>query len=60
MTLVSYRRHRSRPRSIQHGVGLYLRFTLSYRNVEELLVERRLEQAVLHQSGTADNSRSAA
>ena len=36
-TLVSYRRHRFPPELIQHAVWLYLRFTLSYRDVEELL-----------------------
>src|SRR5438552_19036887 len=31
-------RHRFRPEIIQHAIWLYLRFTLSYRDVEELLV----------------------
>ena len=35
MTLVGYRRHRFPPEIIQHAVWLYLRFTLSYRDVEE-------------------------
>jgi transposase-like protein len=39
MTQLSYRRHRFPPR---HAIWLYLRFTLSYRNVEELLAERGL------------------
>src|SRR5437588_7950142 len=39
----SYRRHRFPPPIIQHAIWLYLRFTLSYRDVEELLAERRLE-----------------
>src|SRR3954465_15332786 len=39
----SYRRHRFPPPVIQHAVWLYLRFTLSYRDVEELLAERGLE-----------------
>jgi putative transposase len=34
------RRHRFPPEIIQHAIWLYLRFTLSYRDVEELLVER--------------------
>ena len=34
---ISYRRHRFPPAVIQHAVWLYLRFTLSYRDVEELL-----------------------
>jgi putative transposase len=28
---------------IQHAISLYLRFTLSYRDVEELLAERGLD-----------------
>src|SRR5438067_10604244 len=42
MALLSYRRHRFPPEIIQHAVWLYLRFTLSYRDVEELLAERGL------------------
>jgi putative transposase len=38
-----YRRHRFLPEVIQHAIWLYLRFTLSYRDVEELLAERGLE-----------------
>jgi putative transposase len=33
-------RHRFPPAIIQHAIWLYLRFTLSYRDVEELLAER--------------------
>src|SRR4051795_12622458 len=43
MDPVSYRRHRFPPPIIQHAVWLYLRFTLSYRDVEELLAERGLD-----------------
>jgi hypothetical protein len=43
MTPISYRRHRFPPVVIQHAVWLYLRFTLSYRDVEELLAERGLD-----------------
>src|SRR6476619_5921198 len=43
MTLISYARHRFPPDVIRHVVWLYLRFTLSYRDVEELLVERGLD-----------------
>src|SRR5689334_9201986 len=43
MTLLNYRRHRFPPPVIQHSIWLYLRFTLSYRDVEELLAERGLE-----------------
>jgi transposase-like protein len=40
MAPLSYRRHRFPPEIIQHAIWLYLRFTLSYRDVEELLAER--------------------
>ncbi len=43
MLPVSYARHQFPPVVIQHAVWLYLRFTLSYRDVEELLAERGLE-----------------
>jgi transposase-like protein len=43
MTLLSYRRHRFPPEIIQHAIWLYLRFTSSYRDVEELLAERGVE-----------------
>ena len=43
MDQLSYRRHRFPPPIIQHAIWLYLRFTLSYRDVEDLLVERGLE-----------------
>jgi putative transposase len=38
-----YRRHRFPGLVIQHAVWLYLRFSLSYRDVEELLAERGLD-----------------
>ena len=43
MAPLCYRRHRFPPEIIQHAIWLYLRFTLSYRDVEELLAERGLE-----------------
>ena len=43
MALLSYRRHRFPPPIIQHAIWLYLRFTQSYRDVEELLAERGLD-----------------
>jgi putative transposase len=43
MQPVSYSRHRFPPELIRHAVWLYLRFTLSLRNVEELLAERGLD-----------------
>jgi hypothetical protein len=43
MMELSYRRHRFPPVVIQDAVWLYLRFTLSYRDAEDLLAERRLD-----------------
>jgi putative transposase len=43
MQLISYARHQFPPEVIRHAVWLYLRFTLSYRDIEELLAERGLE-----------------
>src|SRR5919202_1992516 len=43
MPPVSYARHQFPPVLIQHAVWLYLRFTLSYRDVEDLLPERGVE-----------------
>jgi transposase-like protein len=42
MQPISYARHQFPPEIIRHAVWLYLRFTLSYRDVEELLAERGL------------------
>jgi putative transposase len=43
MPHLSYRRHRFPAPIIQHAIWLYLRFTLSYRDVEDLLAERGLD-----------------
>jgi transposase-like protein len=43
MQLISYARHQFPAEIIRHATWLYLRFTLSYRDVEELLVERGIE-----------------
>ena len=40
---ISFARHQFPPSIIQHAVWLYLRFTLSYRDVEDLLAERGLD-----------------
>ena len=40
MTTISYSGYRFPAEIIQHAVWIYLRFTLSYRDVEELLAER--------------------
>jgi putative transposase len=43
MQPISYDRHRFPPEVIRHAIWLYVRFTLSYRDVEELLAERGLD-----------------
>jgi putative transposase len=43
MRTISYARHQFPPEVIRHAIWLDLRFTLSYRDVEELLAERCLE-----------------
>jgi putative transposase len=42
MPPISYARHQFPPVVIQHAVWLYIRFTLSFRDVEDLLAERGL------------------
>ncbi len=43
MQKISYRRYRFPPHIIQNAVWLYDRFTLSFRDVEDLLAERGLD-----------------
>jgi putative transposase len=43
MPPISYARHQFPPVVIQHAVWLYVRFTLSYRDVEDLMAERGLD-----------------
>src|SRR6202140_729705 len=43
MLPISYARHQFPSVVIQHAVWLYLRFTLRYRDVEDLLAERGLD-----------------
>ncbi len=40
---ISFARHQFPPDIIRHAVWLYVRFTLSYRDVEDLLAERGLD-----------------
>ena len=40
---ISFARHQFPPIIIRHAVRLYVRFTLSYRDVEDLLAERGLD-----------------
>jgi len=43
MRPVSFKRHRFPPEVIRHAVWLYFRFTLSFRDVEEMLAERGID-----------------
>ena len=43
MVSISYARHQFPPAIIRHAVWLYLRFTLSYRDVEDLLADRGID-----------------
>src|ERR1700676_5327483 len=43
MAAISCSRHQFPPAIIQHAVWLYLRFSLSFRDVEDLLAERGLD-----------------
>ena len=43
MQKISYRRHRFHPDVIRQAVWLYFRFTMSYRDVEDLLTERGID-----------------
>jgi putative transposase len=50
MLPISYR-HQFPPVVIQHAVWLYLRSTLSYRDVEDLLAERGVDLSYERRSG---------
>ena len=43
MQSISYARHQFPPEVIRYAIWLYLRFTLSYRDVDEILAERGIE-----------------
>jgi putative transposase len=45
---ISFKRHRFPPDTIRHSVWLYARFTLSSRDVEDMLLERGI--AVLNET----------
>ncbi|WP_298849092.1 hypothetical protein [uncultured Ruegeria sp.] len=40
---ISYKRHRVPPQTIAHSVWLYVRFKLSFREVEEMLLARGID-----------------
>ena len=52
MQPTSYARHQFPAEIIRHAVWLYLRFTLSYRDVEELLAERGIETSRTRSPGS--------
>ena len=43
MKPISFKRRRFPADAIRHAVWLYFRFSLSFRDVEELLAQRRIE-----------------
>ena len=43
MCQLSFKRHRFPPDIIRQAIWMYARFTLSYRDVEEMLAERGLD-----------------
>jgi putative transposase len=43
MQKISYARHRFPPLIIQHAIWLYFKFSLSYRDIEDLLAERGID-----------------
>jgi len=43
MKTLSFKRYRFQPKTIRHAIWLYARFTLSFRDVEEMLAERGLD-----------------
>ncbi len=43
MIQLSFKRHRFPPSIMRHSIWLYARFTLSLRDVEEMLAERGLD-----------------
>ena len=43
MNSISYKRHRFPSEVIRHAVWLYFRFTLSFRDVEEMLAQCGIE-----------------
>jgi len=45
MQKLSYSRHRFSPLIIQHAIWLYFKFSLSYRDVEDLLAERGIDDS---------------
>ena len=59
MNPISFKRHRFPPDVIRYAVWLYFRFTLSIRDVEELLAQRGIEVSRRSRSVLGDQVRSA-
>jgi putative transposase len=51
MRPISYARQQLPPTVIRHAVWLYHRFTLSYRDVAELLAEQGIDMSAMKASG---------
>jgi hypothetical protein len=56
MTEISYSGYRFPPEIIQQAIWLYIRFTLSFRDVADLLAGRARRPALLGSRGHAINS----
>ena len=54
MRQLSFKRHRFRADIIRHSIWLYARFTLRYRDVEEMLAERGLDVSVANSYSRGD------
>ncbi len=55
MKPLSFKRHRFPPDIIRHAIWLYARFTLSFRDVEEMLAERGLDVGIVTLTGFTAN-----
>ncbi len=59
MRALSFKRHRFPAEVIRYAVWLYFRFTLSFRDVEELLAQRGIEAATRRSAvGRSSSARS--
>jgi len=55
MRPISFKRHRFPSEIIRHAIWLYARFTLSFRDVEELLAERGIALAAMREGLHAED-----
>lgn len=56
MRPISFKRHRFPAEVIRYAVWLYFRFTLSLRDVEELLAQRGIDVSVRRSAAGSTNS----